>query len=118
MIARKRFYHCKKIPNAESGVVLFEPPIEKYENYQPLSGYIDTLTYGEQINYKWRLQVAVRGNEKEYHEGDFMYLDEATPNINSETYENGQGANARVTAVKIGYKAIIVELERIIERVY
>jgi hypothetical protein len=51
MIARKRFYHCKKIPNEESGVVLFEPPIEKYENYQPLSGYVDTLTYGEQINY-------------------------------------------------------------------
>jgi hypothetical protein len=31
-------------------------------------------------------------------------------------YEYGDGANARVTAVKIGYKAIQVELEQIIER--
>lgn len=116
MIAYKKFYHCKRIPNTESGIVLFQPPIEKYGNYQPLSGYVDTLTYGEDVEKKWRLQISAFGNETEYKEGDFLYLDGATPNIESTDYINGDGANARVTAVKIGYKSILVELERIIER--
>jgi hypothetical protein len=62
------------------------------------------------------LQIVLNGNEKEYSVGDLLYLDGNIPNTEKFGYEHGDGANARVTAVKIGYKAIQVELEQIIER--
>ena len=111
MIAYKEFYHCKKIPNNDESITEYEAPVRKWGNYQPLDGYVDTLKYGESVNHRWRLQVALRGNEKEYAVGDLMYLDGDKP----DTTVNGDGANARVTAVKIGYKSIQVELEQIIE---
>lgn len=116
MIAYKEFYHCKKIPNENEEVVEYQPPVKKWGNYQPLDGYVDTLKYGESVNQRWRLQVALKGNEKEYAVGDLMYLDGDKPDDNVRGYEYGDGANARVTAVKLGYKAIQVELEQIIER--
>lgn len=115
MIAYKEFYHCKRIPNDDESIIEYEQPIRKWGNYQPLDGYVDTLKYGESVNQRWRLQVALSGNEKEYAVGDLMYLDGDKPDITANSYENGSGANARITAVKIGYKAIQVELEQIIE---
>ena len=116
MIVYKRFYHCKRIANDNESIIEFAPPLEKYGNYQPLSGYVDTVRYGENIDNKWRLQVPSLGNEKEYTVGDLMYLDGDAPDDTVKGYEYGDGANARVTAVKIGNKAIQVELEGIIER--
>ena len=116
MIAYKEFYHCKRIPNDDESIIEYEPPVKKWGNYQPLDGYVDTLKYGESVNQRWRLQVALKGNEKEYAVGDLMYLDGDKPDDTVKGYEYGDGANARVTAVKIGYKAIQVELEQIIER--
>ena len=100
MIAYKEFYHCKRIPNDDESIIEYQAPVRKWGNYQPLDGYVDTL----------------KGNEKEYAVGDLMYLDGDKPDDTVKGYEYGDGANARVTAVKIGYKAIQVELEQIIER--
>lgn len=116
MIAYKEFYHCKRIPNSDESIVEFEPPIKKWGNYQPLDGYVDTLKYGESVNQRWRLIVPIKGNEKEYAVDDRLYLDGDKPTPETQGYEYGDGANARVTAVKLGYKAIQVELEQIIER--
>ena len=116
MIAYKKFYHCKKKKTDNESVVEFEAPIEKYGNYQPLSGYVDTVRYGESIDNKWRLQVPSLGNENEYAVDDRLYLDGDAPDPTVEGYEYGDGANARVIAVKIGYKSIQVDIEAIIER--
>ena len=116
MIAYKKFYHCKRKKTDDESIVEFEAPIEKYENYQPLSGYVDTVRYGESIENKWRLQVATLRNEKEYAVDDRLYLDGVVPDTTVKGYEHGDGANARVTAVNIGYKAIQIEIEAIIER--
>lgn len=117
MIGYKEFYHCKRKPNNKQNIVEFFAPIKKYGNYQHLSGYVDTLRYGESVSQRWRLQVEFRGNESEYAVGDLMYLDGAKPNPKVKGYEYGDGANARVTAVKYGIKAIQIELEQIIPKV-
>lgn len=116
MIAYKKFYHCKRKKTDDESIVEFEAPIKKYGNYQPLSGYVDTVRYGESIDKMWRLQVNSLGNENEYAVGDVMYLDGDYPDTTVKGYEYGDGANAKVIAVKIGYKSIQVELESIIER--
>ena len=43
MIAYKEFYHCKKIPNEDEGIIEYQAPVKKWGNYQPLDGYVDTL---------------------------------------------------------------------------
>lgn len=116
MIAYKEFYHCKRIPNDDESIIEYEKPVLKWGSYQPLDGYVDTLKYGESVNQRWRLIVPFNGNQKEYSVGDLLHLDGDVPNTNVKGYENGDGANARVVAVKIGYKAIQVEIEQIIER--
>ncbi len=116
MIANKEFYHCKRIQNGDESIIEFEQPVRKWGNYQPLDGYVDTLKYGESVNKRWRLMIPLNGNEKEYTVGDLLYLDGDIPDESVKGYEYGDGSNARVTAVKIGYKAIQVELEQIIER--
>ena len=116
MIAYKEFYHCKRTSSNDSSIIEYKAPVRKWGNYQPLDGYVDTLKYGESVNQRWRLQVPLCGNEKEYSVGDLMYLDGDKPNQNVRGYEHGDGANARVTAVKIGYKSIQVEMEQVIER--
>ena len=116
MIAYKEFYHCKRIPNDDKSIIEYQPPVKKWGNYQPLDGYVDTLKYGESVNQRWRLQLSLRGNETEYAVGDLLYLDGDKPDPTVKGYEYGDGANARVTAVKLGYKAIQVEIEQIIER--
>ena len=116
MIAYKEFYHCKRITNGDESIVEFQAPVRKWGNYQPLDGYVDTLKYGESVNQRWRLFIPCEGNDKEYTVGDLLYLDGDQPDATVKGYEYGDGANARVTAVKIGYKAIQVELEQIIER--
>ena len=35
MIAYKKFYHCKKVTNADPSIIEYSNPIEKYGNYQP-----------------------------------------------------------------------------------
>jgi hypothetical protein len=114
MIAYKEFYHCKKIRNEDERIIEFEAPVKKWGNYQPLDGYVDTLKYGESVNQKWRLIVSL--HENDYTVGDLLYLDGDKPIPETKGYEYGDGANARVTAVKIGYKAVQVEIEQIIER--
>ena len=115
MIAYKEFYHCKK-KSTKGAVVEYEPPVRKWGNYQPLDGYVDTVKYGESVNQRWRLQVCSHCNKNEYSVGDLLYLDGDKPDPTVKGYEYGDGANAIVTAVKIGYKAIQVELKQIIER--
>lgn len=115
MIAFKKFYHCKLKTNRERPTIKeYEKPVLKWGNYQPLSGYLDVAIYGKDIGTRWRLSVNNVGNEKEYAVGDLLYLDGEIPPIENEDYENGYGANAIVTAVNIGYKLILVELERIV----
>lgn len=116
MIAYKKFYHCKRKKTDDESIVEFEKPVEKYGNYQPLSGYVDTVRYGESIDKMWRLQVPVLGNEKEYSVDDRLYLDGDKPDPTVKGYEYGDGANARIIAVKIGYKSMQIDIEGIIER--
>ena len=120
MILRKRFYHCKRIVSEDKSIILYEEPIEKWENYQPLSGYVDAVTYGESITKKWRMFVPLQANIGEYKENDLLYLDEAADGFCPNKiagYENGDGANDRITAVLPQGRQIRIEIERVIEKV-
>ena len=116
MIAYKKFYHCKKVTNADPSIIEYSNPVEKYGNYQPLSGYVDIMQYGESTTNRWRMFVPYASDLNEYHENDLLYLDGVVPNTTSASYENGNGANARITAVLPQNRAIRIELERIVER--
>ena len=113
MIAYKRFYHCKISKNGNTNIIEYSAPIEKYGNYQPLSGYVDTLQYGENISKRWRMFVPF-AELNEYSENDLLYLDGIEPDINSESYTNGDGANARITAVLPQNRLVRIEIEQII----
>jgi len=116
MIAYKKFYHCKRLPSAEPDITEFSEPIEKYGNYQPLSGYIDAVTFGESIMTKWRMFVPM-SQYNEYHEKDLLYLDEAVEtDFSAEGYENGDGANAEITAVLPQNLKVRIEISRIIKK--
>lgn len=117
MIAHKKFYHCKRaISTADPSIVEFSAPIEKYGNYQPLSGYIDAVTFGEDIMTKWRMFVPMSQID-EYHEKDLLYLDEAVnTNFSEQGYENGDGANAEITAVLPQNLTVRIEISRIIKK--
>lgn len=116
MIAHKLFYHCKRLNSGESDIVEYSNPIAKHENYQPLSGYVDAMTYGEGITTKWRMYVPISAY-KEYHEHDLLYLDEATDfDFSQQGYENGDGANAEITAVLPQWRFVRIEIDRIIKK--
>lgn len=116
MIAYKKFYHCKKVTNADPSIIEYSNPIEKYGNYQPLSGYVDIMQYGENASSRWRMFVPYASENGEYSENDVLYLDGVIPNTTLQGYENGDGANARITAVLPQNRVIRIELERIVER--
>lgn len=108
-----KYYHCK----IQQGTIgypeapAYDKPIEKWGNYKKLSGYVDIVAYGKDIDKRWRLVVPYFGNEAEFNEGDLLYLDGIVPDASK---ENGEGANAVVTSVNRGHKAIVIELESII----
>jgi len=116
MIAYKKLYHCKIQDSEDPSIYVYGAPIKKYLNYQPLSGYVDTLQYGDSVNKRWRLIVPLKGNENEYHKDDLLYLDGVEPDTESEDYVNGDGANARITVCKPQWRALVIEIEKIIER--
>lgn len=106
----KEFYHCKLKVTENHKIKEYESPIKKRGNYQPLSGYLDVLTYGKDIQKKWRMVVDI-SEKLEYKIGDLLYLDMAEPIPNE---ENGEGANAVITYIGYGYKAITIEIDSII----
>lgn len=110
---RKKYYHCKLIPNDEQDIKTYEKPIEKWGNYQPLSGYLDVAMYGKDVGNRWRLVVPYASNKTEFSVGDLLYLDDVEPDL---TKENGVGANAVITAVLKGFTAINIEIESVIPR--
>lgn len=110
----KTFYHCKLIPSENHALKFYESPIEKRGNYQPLSSYNDVVVYGKDIQNRWRLIVDYRAEKDEYSIGDLLYLDGAKPSENS---ENGEGANAVITAITHGYRALTIELQSVIPKV-
>lgn len=109
----KEYYHCKLIPSENHTLKFYEAPIKKMGNYQPLSSYNDVVVYGKEIQNRWRLIVDYRSNRNEYSIGDLLYLDGAKPDSNS---ENGEGANAVITAINHGYLALTIEIKSIIPR--
>lgn len=110
---RKKYYHCKLIDDETQEVKTYEKPVEKWGNYQPLSGYLDVVAYGREVRNRWRLVVPYRGNEQEFSVGDLLYLDGAEPNLSKPF---GDGANAVITAVLHGFTAINIEIENIVPR--
>lgn len=102
----KKFYHCKLLPS-ENGLKFYDNPIEKWGNYQPLSSYNDVVVYGKDIQNRWRMIVDIRQKD-EYSVGDMLYLDGITPNENE---EYGEGANATITSISQGYRAVTIEIE-------
>jgi hypothetical protein len=109
----KEYYHCKLIPSENHELKFYEAPILKRGNYQPLSGYNDVAVYGKDIQNRWRMVVDYRSNANEFSEGDLLYLDGAKPNLQE---ENGEGANAVITAVNRGFLALTIEIESVIPR--
>lgn len=112
----KKFYHCKRIPNERPSIKEYEAPQEKWGNYQPLSSYVDTVLYGKSIQSKWRMIVDRFSENGEYSVGDLLYLDGAEPSKDEEC-ENGDGANAIISAVNIGYRAITIEIDKVIPNI-
>ena len=104
----KEFYHCKLIPN-NSDIKEYSKAVKKRGNYQPLGSYTDVAIYGKEIENRWRMIVDTKQND--YKIGDLLYLDGATPDYSK---ENGVGANAVITAVKVGYLATTIEIESVI----
>lgn len=110
---RKKYYHCKLIPDDNQDIKNYEKPIEKWGNYQPLSGYLDVAMYGKDVQNRWRLIVPYHKCKGEFFVGDLLYLDGAEPDKNK---PYGAGANAVVTAVLHGVTVINIEIESIIPR--
>lgn len=110
----KKYYHCKLKPSENHSLKFYEKPILKWGNYQPLSGYNDVVVYGKDIQNRWRLIVDARLSASEFSVGDLLYLDGAEP---IQDAENGEGANAVITAINHGYLALNIEIESVIERV-
>ena len=50
-----KYYHCKieqsfiGYPEAPG----YKEPIEKWGNYRKLSGYVDVVTYGKDVDRRW-----------------------------------------------------------------
>jgi hypothetical protein len=108
----KKFYHCKLKHTENHKIKEYHAPILKRGNYQPLSGYLDVLTHGKDIQNKWRLIVNMSQRD-EYAIGDLLYLDGAKPVANT---ENGEGANAVISYIGYGNFAITIEIDSIISK--
>lgn len=111
---KKKYYHCKLIDDSTQNTKSYQKPIEKWGNYQPMSGYFDVVAYGKDVKNKWRLVVRYMDNINEFSVGDLLYLDGVEPDL-SQPY--GVGANAVITAVLKGFTVINIEIESIIPRV-
>ena len=110
----KTFYHCKLIPNENHALKFYEAPVKRVGNYQPLSSYMDIVAYGKDIENRWRLIVDARADKGKYSVGDLLYLDGATPEKDT---ENGDGANAVITAINHGNIVLSIELRSVIPKV-
>lgn len=112
MTFAKKFYHC--VAHEKDGIVTYDEPVVRYENYQPLSGYAAVMQYGLDSKKRWRMIVRNHADTI-FHENDLLYLDGVEPNTSSESYVNGDGANARISAVLPQYLTIRVDIEGIVE---
>ena len=108
----KEFYHCKLLPSDKKSIKVYDTPIKKRGNYQPLSSYNDVVIYGKDIQNRWRLVVDKRFKD-EYSIGDLLYLDGVIPDENK---VNGIGANGVISTIQYGYVAITIEIESTIPR--
>lgn len=102
----KKIYHCSRTNAINAEVATFGVPVLRCINYQPVSGYVNVLQYGEMVS---RIYSAIVNFDKYvgvFKEGDLVYLcgknnkDGATPDITEAGYVNGKGANAMVKSVR------------------
>lgn len=105
-------YYCKKT----DGVEKYEKPkpIKLRPNYfslMPASAYFDVLTYGEDISKRYRAYAPFKIWGQTFKEGDKLYIDYLEPTANE---ENGENANAEITAVLYDNLFIKIEIRKLI----
>ena len=110
----KEYYHCKAKKREGSDIIDYQKPIQKWGNYQTLSGYIDIVKHGKNVDYKWRLTMRnTPQNQADFQKGDLLYLDMCKPNPEDTKY--GNGANARITDIHYGFALMSIEIDSVIK---
>lgn len=121
MICYKKIYLCKRLNTINAVVGEYGAPTPYWINYQPVQGYTNVMQYGERVTGIYRAILNFDIFLSVFKEGDLVYLcgkrneDGADPVI-TETYTNGQNANAKVISVRNQNKAIEVTFEKRITR--
>lgn len=105
-------YYCKK----KDGVEEYEKPIAiklrpNYFSLMPASAYLDVLTYGEDISKRYRAFAPYKIWRQKFKEGDKLYIDYVEPDLSK---ENGEDANAEITAVLYNNLFIKIEIRKLI----
>lgn len=109
-------YFCPRISEENADIISYGTPQKIAIRFndltiQPASGYMDTLQYGENVTKIWNGMANMRKYANKFHEGDLFYVDGAKPDF-SETYVNGDGANAIITSVRSQNLMIRLTLEK------
>ena len=121
MICSKKLYLCKRTNELNAEVGVYDSPVSYWVNYQPIQGFTNVMQYGERVTKIYRAILRFEQYAGIFKEGDLVYLcgekneDGADPVI-TETYVNGQGANAKVESVRNQNLAIEVTFEKRIVR--
>lgn len=113
-------YHCPRTSDESSEVTTYGPPVRyvtrfNYITVQPASGDTDTLQYGERVTRYWNGMANYLAFKDKFKEGDLFYLDGRIPETDSDTYVNGDGANALLTSVRMQNRMIKLSFEKVTE---
>ena len=109
---------CKRLYENGEGIIVYDEPKEyklafNYLTINSASGYLATLQYGEQLSKIWNMKAKKPFFDGVFDEGDLLYIEGNIPAIANENYLNGDGANAKVTAVLNHLVSYSITLERI-----
>ena len=113
----KTLWHAKRIFDENSEIESFEEPVEYSKrkgngiNYQPMSGYTDTLSFGENVRNYQKALVPSSLFYKVFQEGDKVYIDGVEYQSNEAYY--GEKANYVVDSVRNQNLMILVIFKKI-----
>ena len=112
-------WHSKRIKKYDAETPEFEKPIEIITRANYLTcvpavarGYVQVLQYGETISKYWTIIANARTFDKQFKEGDLMWVDGEKPieHIEQE-YGYGASANAIVKSVAKSNHSITILIE-------
>jgi len=111
---QKRCWLAKRISEPNAEIEEFAKPELLKINYQPMSGYTDNLTYGENVKQYQKALVNVREFKGVFAEGDRVYIDDLEWCDLEEEY-HGELANYVVDSVRVQHLMITIIFKKIIK---